>query len=99
MACVAQHAPHLLQSSSARGLAYADIAPGQTFWADAQRLHAEAGRTGARIVFGAGLSPGISNVMARKLKTALGHVERIQTAILLSLGDEYGPDSMDHVLG
>jgi saccharopine dehydrogenase-like NADP-dependent oxidoreductase len=37
-------------------------------------------------------------MMARQLAKALGRVDRIETAILLSLGDEYGPDSLHHVL-
>ena len=98
MTCVAQREPHLLHMSIARGLAYTDIAPRLAFWQRAEELSAEARRTGARVLLGAGLSPGISNMMAQRLAAALGRVERIETAILLSLGDEYGPDSLNHVL-
>jgi saccharopine dehydrogenase-like NADP-dependent oxidoreductase len=98
MTCVAQRELHLLAMAIARGLAYTDIAPRLAFWQGAEQMDAEARRTGARILLGAGLSPGISNMMARQLARALGRVERIETAILLSLGDEYGPDSLVHVL-
>lgn len=98
VACVAQRELHLLRASISRGLAYTDIAPRLAFWRGAEEMDAEARRTGARILLGAGLSPGISNVMARKLADVLGDVTRIETAILLSLGDEYGPDSLLHVL-
>jgi saccharopine dehydrogenase-like NADP-dependent oxidoreductase len=98
VSCVAQRELHLLRTAIARGLAYTDIAPRLAFWQGAEQLAAEARRTGARIVLGAGLSPGISNMMARQLAKRVGHVDRIETAILLSLGDEYGPDSLHHVL-
>jgi saccharopine dehydrogenase (NAD+, L-lysine-forming) len=96
--CVAQRELHLLRASITRGLAYTDIAPRLAFWQGAEAMDAEARRTGARILLGAGLSPGISNMMARQLAIAAGRVDRIETAILLSLGDEYGPDSLHHVL-
>ena len=98
MTCVAQRELHLLRTSIARGVAYADIAPRLAFWQGAEEMAVEARRTGARIVLGAGLSPGISNMMARQLAKAVERVDRIETAILLSLGDEYGPDSFAHLL-
>jgi len=98
VACVAQREMHLLRAAIAQGLGYTDISPRLAFWEGVEQMDAEARRTGARIVLGAGLSPGISNVMAKKLAASLGSIERIETAILLSLGDEYGPDSLHHVL-
>lgn len=98
MTCVAQRELHLLRMAIARGLAYTDIAPRLAFWQGAEEMAAEARQTGACMVLGAGLSPGISNMMARQLANSVGRVERIETAILLSLGDEHGPDSLHHVL-
>jgi len=98
VACVAQRELHLLRAAIARGLGYTDIAPRLAFWQGAEQLAAEARRTGARVVLGAGLSPGISNMMARQLAKSVGRADRIETAILLSLGDQYGPDSLHHVL-
>lgn len=98
MTCVAQRELHLLRTAIDRGVAYTDIAPRLAFWQGAEEMSAEAKRTGARILLGAGLSPGISNMMAAQLAKVLGRVDRIETAILLSLGDEYGPDSLHHVL-
>lgn len=98
MACVAQAEPRLLRAAVADGLAYTDIAPRLAFWDGADVLHAVAQRTGARVLLGAGLSPGISNLMAKKLSELAGRVESVETAILLSLGDAYGADSLHHVL-
>jgi saccharopine dehydrogenase (NAD+, L-lysine forming) len=98
MTCVVQRELHLLRASIARGLAYTDIAPRLAFWQGAEQMSAEARRSGARVILGAGLSPGISNMMAARLARTLGRVDRVETAILLSLGDEYGPDSLLHIL-
>jgi short subunit dehydrogenase-like uncharacterized protein len=98
ISCVAQREMHLLRASIDHGLAYTDVAPRLAFWEGAEKLSHDARRTGARILLGAGLSPGISNMMARQLVETIGQIERIETAILLSVGDEYGPDSLNHVL-
>lgn len=98
MTCVAQEGRHLLRASIERGLAYTDIAPALAFWQGADELDIDARRSGARVLLGAGLCPGVSNMMARRLASVLGSIERIETAILLSLGDEYGPDSLGYVI-
>jgi len=98
IACVAQAEPRLLRAAIASGMAYTDIAPRLAFWEAGQELHSQALQTGARVLLGAGLSPGISNMMARRLADLAGDAESIETSILLSLGDEYGADSLQHVL-
>lgn len=98
MACVAQHESHLLRAAIERGLGYTELAPRHALAGGTKDLGTRAQATGARVVLGAGLSPGISNLMARRLLAILGGVEHIETAILLSLGDEYGPDSLRHML-
>ena len=77
MTCVAQREQHLLRAAIARGVGYTDIAPRLAFWQGAREMTADARRTGARIILGAGLSPGISNMMAQKLARAAGHVDRV----------------------
>lgn len=98
MSCVAQREFHLLRTAVARGIAYTDLAPRLAFFRNLEELSSEATRTGARVVLGAGLSPGISNMMAAKLAQGIARVDRIETAILLSIGDEFGADSLQHVL-
>lgn len=98
VACVAQAEDHLIRAVLERGLAYTDLAPRLALRSGNDAMADQARATGARILLGAGLSPGISNVMAGMLAARLGQIDRIETSILLSLGDEYGPDSMHHVL-
>lgn len=94
VACVRQREPHLLRAAVRRGIAYTSIAPPRLAPMDIEQLDAEARRTGARIILAAGLEPGISSVLARAAADQLGHVDSIETALLLSLGDSYGADSL-----
>lgn len=94
VACVRQREPHLLRAAIRRGIAYTSIAPPWMPWHETQPLHEEAKRTGARIVLAAGLEPGITSVLVRAAADQLGQVDAVETALLLSLGDSYGPDSM-----
>jgi saccharopine dehydrogenase (NAD+, L-lysine-forming) len=98
ISCVAQPHHHAMNAAVERGLAYTDVAPRLFIDANLRRDADKARRSGACIVLGAGLSPGVSNMMALSLATLVGHPDRIETAILLSLGDEYGRDSLRHVV-
>jgi saccharopine dehydrogenase (NAD+, L-lysine forming) len=94
IACVRQREPQLLRAAVRRGLAYTSIAPPALPWPEIQDLSAEARLSGARVIFGAGIEPGISSVLARAAADRVGRVERVETALLFSVGDSYGSDSM-----
>jgi saccharopine dehydrogenase-like NADP-dependent oxidoreductase len=53
--------------------------------------------SGARVVLGTGIVPGISNVIVRALAAKLGGAESISTALLLSAHDQSGPASMTYL--
>lgn len=98
VACVRQREPHLLHAAIRHGIAYTSIAPKRIDWTDLMPLHEEAQRTGARLIFGTGLEPGIASVLAKMAADRLGRVDTIETALLLSVGDAYGLDSMNFIL-
>lgn len=96
--CVEQRAPHeLLRSAVTRGVAYTDVTA-SSMWRAALELHEEAVASGARVVLGAGLVPGISSAMARAAADRLGQLESIDTALLLGIGDAFGPDSLEYLM-
>lgn len=99
IACVAQpETPHLLLGSIAHGCGYTDIAPmALKREAYPAALAEEAVRTGARIILGAGLVPGLSNILARMGANRVGAVEAVETTCLLSVGDQYGADSKQYL--
>lgn len=95
MSCVAQpDLPNLLLAAISHGCGYTDIAPGSNKRPPyPDTLKTEARHTGARIILGAGMVPGISNVFARMGAACVGPVISIESTCLLSAGDEYGQDS------
>jgi saccharopine dehydrogenase-like NADP-dependent oxidoreductase len=97
VACVRQRQPHLLRAAIRRGIGYTSIAPPWIPWAETAPLRAEAERTGARIILAAGLEPGVSSVLVRCTADDLGGVDAVETALCLSVGDSYGPDSMGFI--
>lgn len=98
LSCIDQPEPHLLRAAIARGLAYTDIAPHLMTRRPTGPMRAEATRTGARIVLGAGLAPGISSLLARLGADGVGAVESVESNVLLSVGDVYGPASRAYLL-
>jgi saccharopine dehydrogenase (NAD+, L-lysine-forming) len=98
VSCIDQPEPHLLRSAIGRGLAYTDIAPHLMTRRPTEAMKAEAARTGARIVLGSGLSPGISSLLARLGADRVGAVEKVEVGVLLSVGDAYGPASRAYLL-
>lgn len=101
VSCIDQPQRHLLHAAIERGLRYTDIAPHLTeLGRDAayEELDTAAQARGARILLGAGLVPGISNVIVRAVANSLGGADTIETSLLLSAGDATGPASFDYFL-
>jgi saccharopine dehydrogenase (NAD+, L-lysine-forming) len=99
VSCVEQRADIALKAALRRGLRYGDLAPKLALRGDPLELDAAAKRTGARLVMGIGISPGLSSVMARALCDRLGGPpDRIETALLYGMGDEFGGDSLGFIL-
>lgn len=99
VSCVAQReTPHLLLASIAHGCGYTDIAP---IWAHkhpfSEAMKAEALNTGARIILGTGVVPGISSMFARMGAERVGPVDSVASTWLASAGDEFGPNSRDYL--
>src|SRR5215204_182219 len=98
ISCIDQPEPHLLRAAIARGLAYTDVAPHLMTRRPTEAIKAEATRSGARIVLGSGLAPGISSLLARLGADRVGAVEKVEVGVLLSVGDAYGPASRAYLL-
>jgi len=101
ISCIDQPGRTLLWAAVERGLHYTDITPHLTELgrgAAYDKIDAAARASGARVVLGSGLVPGISNVMVRALADALGGADEIETALLLSASDVTGPASFDYFL-
>lgn len=95
--CVDLREPHLLRAACEHGLAYTDV-NASTQWRAARALRTQAERSGARIVIGTGVVPGISSAMARAAADRIGPLASVQTSLLLSIGDAFGPASLEFLL-
>ena len=93
--CVDLREPHLLRSACEHGLAYTDV-NAATQWRAARALHSQAQRSGARIVIGTGIVPGISSAMARAAADRIGPLAVVSCVT----GGEHslGLITLEHVL-
>jgi saccharopine dehydrogenase (NAD+, L-lysine forming) len=101
MSCIDQPGRHLMHAVIQRGLRYTDITPHLTelgSGAAYEKIMADARASGACVVLGAGIVPGISNVMVRSLAQSLGGAQEIETSLLLSAHDVTGPAAFDYFL-
>ncbi len=101
MSCIDQPRRSLLHAAIERGLRYTDITPHLTELgrgAAFEEIGAAARASGARIVLGTGIVPGISNVIVREVADRLGGANVIATSLLLSASDATGPASFDYFL-
>jgi saccharopine dehydrogenase (NAD+, L-lysine-forming) len=101
VSCIDQPGRALLQAAIERGLRYTDITPHLTELgrgAAYEKMDAAARASGARVVLGTGIVPGISSVIVRALADTLGGADEIETALLLGAADVAGPASFDYFL-
>lgn len=98
VSCIDQREPHLLHAAIAHGLAYTDITPHLMQRRPTEAMKIDATRSGARILLGAGLAPGISSMFARVGADRVGDVDRIESSVLLSIGDVFGPASRSYIM-
>jgi saccharopine dehydrogenase (NAD+, L-lysine-forming) len=101
ISCIDQPGRTLLSAAVERGLRYTDITPHLTELgrgAAYQKIDAAARASGARVILGTGIVPGISNVMVRALADSIGGADAIETALLLDAADVSGSASFDYFL-
>jgi saccharopine dehydrogenase-like NADP-dependent oxidoreductase len=99
VSCIDQPRRSLLHAAIERGLRYTDITPHLVelgSGAAYEEIGAAARASGARVVLGTGIVPGISNVIVRALAQTLGGADVIETSLLLSASDASGPASFDY---
>jgi len=98
VSCIDQREPHLLRAAIAHGLGYTDITPHLMQRQPTEAMKHDTTRSGARILLGAGLAPGISSMFARLGADRVGAVERVKSNVLLSVSDVFGPASRSYIM-
>jgi saccharopine dehydrogenase-like NADP-dependent oxidoreductase len=95
---VDQLQPSLLRAALASGCSYLDIGANAAAIAGMLELSAEAMQHGICALVGAGLDPGLTNIMAAQASAHVEGTDAINVALLLSLGDAFGEGAIDYIL-
>ena len=96
--CVDLQELHLVSESIQQGLTLIDATASYGFWQRVFALSEQAKRRGARVLLGAGLIPGVSNVMAKAAKDELGSLNEVVTGTLLNPFDAHGKAALTYTL-
>ncbi len=72
------------------GVHYVDVSASHAFLTQVERLGVLAERRGATAVLSVGLAPGLTNLLARRCKDALGDVRALDISVLLGMGEAHG---------
>ena len=96
--CIDLKELHLIFESARRGLTLIDATASYGYWQRVFPLKAQVEERGARVLLGAGLIPGITNVMAKAAHEALGGLTRLQTTTLLSMSSSHGEAATSYTL-
>lgn len=96
--CVDATTAVLVDAVVERGLGLVDISADRQVIARARARSDRARRTGARVVVGAGLHPGIVNVLARRAVERVGPGGSVTTVLVVSAGDAFGPAAVEYML-
>lgn len=96
--CVDRRSTHLIDQAVGAGLAFVDVSAGEDIVRAADRYRPLAEGTGARVLAGCGLQPGLANVAVARACEQVGQPSGVRTGLLLSLGDDFGPAALDWVV-
>lgn len=88
----------LLRATLALGGDYADLSADPASIAAMRALDGDARTAGRRVLVGIGLSPGATNVMARAALLDRPEATQVDTLVILSVRDEFGPAAVEWTL-
>lgn len=88
--CLDQPDTRFVEFCLKRGISYVDVTANADFLADVERLDPQARDNQACALLSVGLSPGLTNILAKLAKASLSELERLDIFILLGLGDAHG---------
>lgn len=90
--------PTVLAAAIERGVHYVDITADQQAWSQMLTFHEEALKNGTRAVLGAGLVPGLSNVLMALAVREAGPSASVRTGVHLDVRDPHGPGALQYML-
>ncbi|MBM7554408.1 saccharopine dehydrogenase family protein [Thalassobacillus pellis] len=93
--CVDQKNTNFVRFCFSQGVHYMDLTANYGFLRQVERLHAQAEANEATAVLSVGLAPGLTNLLAELAKRQLDHVDTMDIAILLGMGDHHGKAAIE----
>ncbi|WP_157043953.1 saccharopine dehydrogenase family protein [Nostocoides australiense] len=90
--------PTVLAAAIEAGAHYVDVSADLEAWGRMLPLHQKALDAGVTAVLGAGLIPGLSNVLAAAAARDVGTVSAIRTGVHLDVRDPHGPGALEYML-
>lgn len=96
--CIEQRNTEFVEICIRKGIHYVDISATYEFLSKLELLDNEAKKYNSTTVLSVGLTPGLTNLLAKHLKSKLGDIHRIDSYIMLGLGEAHGEASIRWVL-
>jgi len=96
--CVEQTNTEFVVKFIRKGIHFIDITATYDFLSKIELLHNKAKKYKSTIVLSVGLTPGLTNLLAKHLKSRLGDIHKIDSYILLGLGEAHGEAAIRWVL-
>ncbi|CAA9578264.1 MAG: hypothetical protein AVDCRST_MAG19-3622 [uncultured Thermomicrobiales bacterium] len=90
VACAGRDDVDLARACLERGVRYVNVSASYPFLPEVERLHALARERGATAVPSVGLAPGLTNLLARRCRDALGGVRSLDLSVLLGMEEAHG---------
>ncbi|MCQ6561366.1 saccharopine dehydrogenase family protein [Paenibacillus mendelii] len=88
--CLDQSDTAFVRSCFQYGIRYMDVSANHSFLAEVERLQEEACFYEVTAVLSIGLAPGLTNLLALQAKKLTDHVDTLDIAIMLGMGDQHG---------
>ena len=93
-----RHETRIVRTAIRAGRDYLSLCDDPGALQEVLTLDAEAKRKGVRILCGCGLTPGLSNLLARRAGAKLDSVETLEIAWFLDMGSNLGMATLEHLL-
>lgn len=96
--CVESNNAQVLQMCIQLGINYIDISPTTAVLEEIESYREEIKKAGIRAVIGVGIAPGVSNLLAKKAADEMDQVDKIDSYVMLGVGEEHGRNAVTWLL-
>jgi len=95
LVCIDQNTTRFAEQCLNRGICYIDISADYGFLSQLEKLDQLAKQKSACVVLSVGVAPGLTNLLAARVKQKMDSVERIEILLEFGLGDDHGQAAVE----